>query len=94
MTGNTFKKFLESENEKNPLRLKGYVNKVEVLREVEHLANRISVNDYEAVCNFLMSRSFTSIAYILKKYGLTFKGLTHMETLIRELIKRMKKSEI
>ena len=36
-------------------------------------------------------KSYTLIAYMLRRYGLEFKGLTYLEALVSELIKMKEK---
>ena len=58
----------------------------EALRDAKVLAGRISPNDYESLKKYWRNRSFTLIAYMLRRYGLEFKGLTYLEILVGELL--------
>ena len=87
MSKDSFKKFLESEAKKNPLRIEGFVNEEELKRDIKRLAKSISRDDYDLVKELWRTRSFMSLAVMLKKYGLEFKGITYMERLISELTK-------
>ena len=91
MSDEAFKKFLESEAKKSPLRLEGYVNEAEVQKDARRLANSMTSEDYEAVKEHWRTKNFMSIAFVLRKYGLEFKGITYMERLIEELSKLMEK---
>jgi hypothetical protein len=51
------------------------------------LAKRISHEDYENLKIQWENKNYTLIAYMLRRYGLDFKGLTYLETLVNELIK-------
>jgi hypothetical protein len=91
MSDEAFKKFLESEAKKTPFRLEGYVNKVEVQKDASRLADTITSEDYEDVKKHWQTRSFMFIAFVLRKYGLEFKGITYMERLMEELSILMEK---
>ena len=91
MSDEAFKKFLESEAKKSPFRLEGYVNEAEVQKDAKRLANSMTSEDYEDVKEHWRTKNFMSIAFVLRKYGLEFKGITYMERLIEELSKLMKK---
>jgi ribosomal protein S25 len=91
MSDEAFKKFLKSEAEKSPFKLEGYVNESEVQKDTKRLADSITNEDYEAVKEHWRTRSFMSIAFILRKYGLEFKGITYMERLMEELTKLIEK---
>lgn len=56
-------------------------------RNAKILARKISLEDYETIKVHWKNKNYTLIAYMLRKYGLDFKGLTYLETLINELIK-------
>ncbi|MEM2129837.1 MAG: hypothetical protein QXZ70_04480 [Candidatus Bathyarchaeia archaeon] len=56
-------------------------------RDAKILARKISLEDYETIKVHWKNKNYTLIAYMLRKYGLDFKGLTYLETLINELIK-------
>ncbi len=58
----------------------------EALRDAKVLAGRISPNDYESLKKYWRNKSFTLIAYMLRRYGLEFKGLTYLEILVGELL--------
>jgi hypothetical protein len=91
MSDEAFKKFLKSEAEKSPFRIEGYVNEAEVQKDAKRLADSITTEDYEAAKEHWRTRSFMSIAFILRKYGLEFKGITFMEKLMEELTKLIEK---
>jgi len=86
-----FKKFLESEAKKSPFRLEGYINEAEVRKGARRLASSITSEDYEIVKEHWRTRSFMSLAFVLRKYGLEFKGITYTERLMEELSKLMEK---
>jgi len=56
-------------------------------KDAKILAKRISREDYENLKVHWKNRNYTLIAYMLRRYGLDFKGLTYLETLVNELIK-------
>jgi len=85
MSDEAFKKFLKSEAKKSPFRLEGYINDAEVQKDAERLANAVSSEDYEALREHWRTRSFLSLAFLLKKYGLEFKGITYMEKLMEKI---------
>jgi len=58
----------------------------EALKDARVLARRISPEDFESLKKHWEKRSFTLIAYMLRRYGLEFKGLTHLEILVDELL--------
>jgi len=91
MSDEAFKKFLKSEAKKSPFRLEGYVNDAEVRKDAERLMNALSSEDYEAIKEHWRTRSFLSLAFLLKKYGLEFKGITYTERLMEELSKLRQK---
>lgn len=57
----------------------------EALKDARVLARRISADDYENLKKYWANKSYTFIAYMLRRYGIEFKGLTHLETLVNEL---------
>jgi hypothetical protein len=57
----------------------------EALKDARVLARRISPDDYENLKKYWENKSYTFIAYMLRRYGIEFKGLTHLETLVNEL---------
>ena len=59
----------------------------EALRDFKKLVGRISSHDYGTLKLYWEKKSFTLIAYMLRRYGIEFKGLTHLETVVTELIK-------
>jgi len=65
----------------------------EALKDAKNLAGRISPDDYETLKRYWEKKSFTLIAFLLRRYGIEFKGITYLETLIDELIK-MKERKI
>jgi len=68
-----------------------YLSKLEVvhydedMKDARIFAKRISPDDYEILRKYWKNKSFTIIAFILRRYGLEFKGLTHLETMVKEL---------
>ena len=64
----------------------------EALKDAKVLAGRISADDYQSLKKYWDSRSFTLIAYMLRRYGLEFKGLTYLETLVSELLNMKEQS--
>ena len=87
MSKDGFMRFLESEAKKKPLRVEGRINKDEVLREAELLAERIMEKDIGRIRKFWKDRNFSSIASLLKRYGLEFKGIIHTDNLIEEFLR-------
>jgi len=63
----------------------------EASRDAENLLGRISPDDYETLKQYRQKKSFTLIAYMLRRYGIEFKGLTYLERLVDELIKMKEK---
>lgn len=59
----------------------------EASRDAKVLLGRVSPDDYETLKQYWQKRSFTLIAYMLRRYGIEFKGITHLEALMNELIK-------
>jgi hypothetical protein len=62
-------------------------------RDARVLAKRISREDYENLKVQWKNRNYALIAYMLRRYGLDFKGLTYLETLVDELIKMKEQSQ-
>lgn len=91
MSSESFKKFLELEAKKSPFRLEGYINDAEVKKDAERLAYSLTTEDYEAIQKYWRTKSLLSLASILRKYGIDFKGLTYMERLMDELSKLVNK---
>ena len=60
-------------------------------RDAEILAKRISLEDYESLKKYWENKSLTSIAFMLRRYGLEFKGLTYLEVLVSEVLKKKEK---
>lgn len=58
----------------------------EALKDAKVLAGRISPDDYESLKRYWENKSFTMIAYMLRRYGMEFKGLTYLEILVNELL--------
>ena len=58
----------------------------EALKDAKVLAGRIGPDDYESLKKYWENKSFTMIAYMLRRYGMEFKGLTYLEILVRELL--------
>jgi len=84
---NGFKRFLECEAERNPLRIEGRIDKDEVLREAAILAKRMIEKDVALIMRFWRDKDYQMIAFMLKKYGLEFKGIIYIEELIKELLR-------
>jgi len=61
-------------------------------KDAKILAKKISREDYENLKVHWKNKNYTLLAYMLRRYGLDFKGLTYLETLINELVK-MKEPE-
>ena len=64
----------------------------EASRDAKNLLGRINPDDYQTLKQYWQKKSFTLIAYMLRRYGIEFKGLTYLERLVAELI-RMKEKE-
>jgi len=64
----------------------------EASRDAKNLLGRINPDDYRTLRQYWEKKSFTLIAYMLRRYGIEFKGLTYLERLVAELI-RMKEKE-
>jgi len=88
---NGFMRFLEYEAEKNPLKIEGCINKDEVLKEANFLANRIIEEDIKLIRKFWEDKNYEIIAVVLKKYGLEFKGIIYTENLIKEFLRIIKR---
>lgn len=58
----------------------------EALKDAKVLAGRISPDDFESLKKYWENKSFMVIAYMLRRYGLEFKGLTYLEILVTELL--------
>ena len=63
----------------------------EASRDAKNLLGRINADDYETLKQYWEKKSFTLIAYMLRRYGIEFKGLTYLERLVDELIKMKEK---
>ncbi len=59
----------------------------EASRDARNLLGRINPDDYETLKQYWQKKSFTLIAYMLRRYGIEFKGLTYLERLVDGLIK-------
>lgn len=59
----------------------------EASKDAERLAARIKPEDYELLKQHWQKKSFSSIVFMLRRYGIEFKGLTYLEFLVEELIK-------
>ena len=94
MSDDAFRRFLESEAERNPFRIEGYVNEEEVRRDAERLAKSITPEDYKTIRELWQTRSFALITVVLKRYGLGFKGITYVERLIDELSKILEQKNL
>ena len=88
-----FKRFLESEAKKKPLKVEGRVNKKEVLKKAKLLADRIKDEDLEMIKRFWEERNYDVLTIILRKYGLEFKGIVYIQELIKEFLKIVEKPE-
>jgi len=62
----------------------------EAQKDAEKLAGRIKAEDYEKLKKLWENKSYTQITFLLRNYGLEFKGITYLEVLIEELEKRVK----
>jgi hypothetical protein len=56
-------------------------------RDAKILAKKISHEDYENLKVQWKNRNYSFLAYMLRRYGLDFRGLTYLETLVNEIIK-------
>ncbi len=56
-------------------------------KDAKVLAKKISREDYENLKVHWKNKNYTMLAYMLRRYGLDFKGLTYLETLVNELVK-------
>jgi len=56
-------------------------------RDAKILAKKISCEDYETLKVHWKNKNYTLLAFMLRRYGLDFKGLTYLETLVNDLIK-------
>jgi len=56
-------------------------------KDAKILAKKISHEDYENLKVHWKNKNYTLLAYMLRRYGLDFKGLTYLETLVSELVK-------
>ena len=65
----------------------------EALKDAGILAKRIILEDYENLKKYWKNKSYTLIAFMLRRYGLEFKGLTYLETMVKELFE-MKRQEL
>ena len=61
------------------------------MSDAKKLAGKISSHDYGTLKMCWEKKSYTLIAYMLRRYGLEFKGLTYLEALVSELIKMKEK---
>jgi len=59
----------------------------EASRDAKNLLGRINPDDYQTLKQYWQKKSFTLIAYMLRRYGIEFKGLTYLERLVDELIR-------
>lgn len=59
MSDDAFRRFLESEAERNPFRIEGYVNEEEVRRDAERLAKSITPEDYKTIRERWQPRSMS-----------------------------------
>ena len=87
MSKNGFVRFLECEAKKNPLRMEGRINKDEVLREAKFLASRAKPEDIKQIKEFWEDKNYDLLVFILRRYGLEFKGITYTEELIKEFLR-------
>jgi len=62
----------------------------EAQRDAKRLAGRIRAEDYEKLKRFWENKSYMQITFLLRNYGLEFKGITYLETLMEELEKQQK----
>jgi len=94
MTNERYRKFLEMESKKLKKQKnsredvwKTLMEKEEFLKDAQSLAEKISPEDYENIKQYFYKRNFEIITFLLRKYGLEFKGLIHLEILVNELIR-------
>lgn len=59
----------------------------EASKDAETLARRIRPDDYATLKRYYDKKSFSMIAFMLRRYGIEFKGVTHLEVLVNKLIK-------
>jgi len=59
----------------------------EALGDAKILASRISPYDYGTLKMYWEMKSYALIAYMLRRYGFEYKGLTHLEILVEKLIR-------
>lgn len=59
----------------------------EASKDAENLFRRVHPDDYASLKLQWQKKNFYLIAFILKRYGIDFKGLTYMEVLVDKLIK-------
>lgn len=59
----------------------------EALKDARILAKRFRPDDYAVLQQYWQRRNFDLIAFMLRRYGIEFKGVTHLEILVEELIK-------
>jgi len=92
LSENGFRRFLESEAGRNPLRTRGGIDRDEVLREATILARRMVERDVVSIMRFWRDKDYHMIAFMLKRYGLEFKGIIYTEELIKELLGILEKN--
>jgi len=59
----------------------------EALKNAKNLVKRISPDDYATLKLYWQKKNYALIAFVLRKYGIEFKGLTYLEVLVDELIR-------
>lgn len=84
MSKDGFSRFLEYEAGRKPLKVKGRIDKDELMREAKLLADRISGDNTGLIGKYWEEKNYWLVAFLLKKYGLEFKGITYTEELIRQ----------
>jgi hypothetical protein len=84
---NSFSKFLESQAAKNPLKYN--VEKAKASRDAKDLAKRMSLDEYDDLRSFWQRKRYATIAFVLRKHGLEFKGISYIEALMNELVSIM-----
>ena len=87
MGHDSFRKFLESQAAKNPLKYN--VEKAKASRDAKDLAKRMSLDEYDHLRSFWQRKRYATIAFVLRRHGLEFKGISYLESLMNELVSIM-----
>jgi len=59
----------------------------EAKKDARTLMERISNEDYEKLKRLWENKSYSQITFLLRNYGVEFKGITYLEILMEELKK-------